>query len=162
MKTKIGILYSLENVNAWKKYKKCGRTTQKINKRLSNLQTSLLDNCEIIYMTDTLLDCYFYEYLLKQILKKYRPRHDREFYDVEFDEIKEIFQGFNFINQILNTPEKLNSYIEKNYPEYLNKKRKYVKSESSSDNSNNINKIKPLNNKPKRKKKRGLFIDTSY
>lgn len=158
MRTKIGILYSLENVNAWKKYKKCGRTSRTINKRLTNLQTSLLDNCEIIYMTDTLLDCYFYEYLLKQILKEYRPRNDREFYDVELEEIQEIFQGFNFINQILNTEEKLNIYIEKNYPKYLNKKRKYVKSESySSDNNNLVNKVKP-----KRKKKRGLFIDTSY
>lgn len=153
MRTKIGILYSLENVNAWNKYKKCGRTTQTINKRLSNLQTSLLDNCKIIYTTDILLDCYFYEYLLKQILKKYRPRYDREFYDVELNEIQEIFEGFNFINQILNTEEKLNSYIKNNYPEYLNKKRSSKNlSCSSSDSSNS---------KKKLKKRKGIYIDTS-
>ena len=76
MRTKIGILYSLQNVNAWEKYKKCGRTSQKINKRMSNLQTSLIDNCELICVIDILLDTYFYEYLLKKILKPYRVRTD--------------------------------------------------------------------------------------
>lgn len=153
MRTKIGILYSLENVNAWNKYKKCGRTSQSINKRLSNLQTSLLDNCKIIYTTDTLLDCYFYEYLLKQILKEYRPRYDREFYDVELNEIKEIFEGFNFINQILNTEEKLNSYIENNYPEYLNKKRSSKIYQVDASDSSNA--------KKKLKKRKTIYVDTS-
>lgn len=46
MRTKIGIIYCLSN-NAWLHYKKLGRTTQTINKRLCNLQTSLLDTQEI-------------------------------------------------------------------------------------------------------------------
>lgn len=88
MKTKVGILYCIGNV-LWQQNKKCGitprkinlclfswATTQTINKRVSNMQTSLLENCFIIYTTDTLLDTYFYEYLLKQILKKYRVRKD--------------------------------------------------------------------------------------
>jgi len=150
MRTKIGILYCLENVNAWNQYKKCGRTTQLINKRLSNLQTSLLDNCNIIYLTDTLLDCYFYEFLLKKFLKNYRLRTDREFFEIEFDEIKEIYETFNFINTILNTEEKLNEYIKNNYPEYL-KKRTYSQM-CSSDSSTN----------KKLKKQTGIYVDTSY
>jgi hypothetical protein len=97
MKTKIGILYCVGNTS-WNEYKKCGRTTQTINKRVSNMQTSLLENCFIIYTTDILLDTYFYEYLLKQILKKYRVRKDREFFDVYDDEIIEIYETFNYIN----------------------------------------------------------------
>jgi len=37
-----------------------------------------------------------------------------------------------------------------NYPEYYNKKRKYIKDEIS------------ISEKPKRKKRKGLFVDTSY
>jgi hypothetical protein len=156
MRTKIGILYSLQNVNAWDNYKKLGRTTQKINKRMSNLQTSLIDNCELICVTDILLDTCFYEYLLKKILKNYRLRSDREFYDIEPDEIKEIFDNFNFINTVLNTEEKLNEYIKNNHPEYfrLSKKRSY--SEMCSSDSYNSS------NKKKLKKRRYIYIDTSY
>ena len=145
-------------------YKKCGRTSQSINKRLANLQTSLLENCKIISVTDVLIDTYFFEYLLKHILRNYRPRLDREFYDINCNKINEIFECFNQINLILNTEEKLNEYIKNNYPEYFNKKRKRSTESCSSDD------------KPKRKrsyesgsssdklknKKRCLFVDTSY
>lgn len=130
MSKNVGILYCIGNTS-WNQYRKCGRTTQTINKRVSNMQTSLLENCVVIYTTDTLLDTYFYEYLLKQILKNYRVRKNREFFNVHDDEIKEIYETFNYINSIYNTSEKLNNYILNNYPEYL-KKRKYVKSETSS------------------------------
>lgn len=140
-------MYCIGNV-AWRQNRKCGRTSQTINKRVSNMQTSLLENCYVIYTTNTLLDTYFYEYLLKKILKKYRVRKDREFFDVYDDEIKDIYETFNYINSILNTEEKLNWYIQNQHPEYL-KKRKYVKSETSSSN------------KPKKKKIKYLYIDTS-
>ena len=100
---KNGILYCLSNVKAWCNYKKCGRTSQNINKRISNLQTSLLYNCNVNCTTDMLIDCYFYEYLLKIILTKHRLRNDREFFDVEKDEIIEIYNVFNYVNKILNT-----------------------------------------------------------
>ena len=133
---KSGILYCLSNVKAWCNYKKCGRTAQNINKRISNLQTSLLDNCNIIYTTDILIDCWFYEYLLKYILKKQRFRNDREFFDVDASEIIEIYNVFNYINSILNTTEKLNNYIKNNYPGYLSKKRnKIIVESNSSDES---------------------------
>jgi hypothetical protein len=150
MKTKIGILYCIGNIS-WNQYRKCGRTTQTINKRVSNMQTSLLENCFVIYTTDTLLDTYFYEYLLKQILKKYRVRKNREFFNVHDEEIKEIYETFNYINSIYNTSEKLNWYIQNQYPEYL-KKRKYIKSESSSSEKLY---------KKKLKRQRVLYVDTS-
>ena len=61
-----------------------------------------------------------------------------------------IFDFINELNTIFDTEEKLNWYIQNQYHEYF-KKRKYVKSETSSSD------------KPKRKKRRrGLFVDTSY
>jgi hypothetical protein len=148
MKTKVGIIYCIGNIS-WNQNRKCGRTSQTINKRLSNMQTSLLENCFVIYTTDTLLNTYFYEYLMKKILKNYRVRKDREFFNVHDKEIKEIYETFNYINSIFDTEEKLNWYIQNFYPEYL-KKRNYVKSEFSSSSD-----------KPKRKRK-CLFVDTRY
>jgi len=69
---------------------KSGITSQNIKKRVYNLQRSLLDNCNIIYSTDILIDCYFYKYLLKLILKNNSLRNDREFLNVEIDEIIKI------------------------------------------------------------------------
>ena len=74
-----------------------------------------------------------YEFLLKKILKEHRLRIDREFFNVEIETIKEIFETFNYINQILDTDEKLNNYIMINHPEYFNKKKKSVTNESSSN-----------------------------
>ena len=161
MKSKVGILYCIGNV-AWQQNRKCGRTQQTINKRVSNMQTSLLENCYVIYTTNTLLDTYFYEYLLKQILKKYRVRKDREFFNVYDNEIKEIYETFNYINSILDTEEKLNNYVMRNYPDYYYKKRKYVKSETSSSDSRPSDSNLAILDKPKRKKRKFLFVDTSY
>lgn len=162
MKFKKGILYSLKNVLWGDNIYKIGNTGQNINKRISNMQTSLYINCELEYITTNLVCCKYYEFLLKNILSSYKVNPRREFYFITKEEIKLIFDFFIELNNQLDNPEKLLKYIQENNPEYLNKKRKYVKSESLSDNSNNINKIKRLNDKPKRKKKRGLFIDTSY
>ena len=123
-------------------------TTRTIKERISNMKTSLLGDIDIIYTTNELIDCYFYEYLMKLVLKKYRIKPNKEMFNVYEDDIKMIFDFINELNTIFNSEEKLYLYIENYHPEYL-KKRKYVKSETSSSN------------KPKRKKK-GLFIDTSY
>ena len=137
MRKNIGILYSLSNDNI-----KCGLTTQKIEKRISNLQTSLFIDCEIIATTEQLVNCKIYEFLLKKILKDYRLRNDREFFNIDTELIKEIFLTFNYMNTILNTEEKLNEYIKNNYSEYFYKK------------------IVSLNEKTKKKK--GISVDTSY
>jgi len=126
------------------------------------MQTSLYINCELEYVTTNLVCCKYYEFLLKNILSFYKVNPRREFYYITKEEIKLIFDFFIELNDQLDDEIKLLKYIQENNPEYLNKKRKYAKSESSFDNSDNINMIKPLNDKPKRKKKRGLFIDTSY
>jgi hypothetical protein len=151
MSKNCGILYALKN-ELWQGNLKCGLTTQKIEKRISNLQTSLFIDCELISKTNQLVNCKIYEFLLKKILKEYRVRDDREFFNVEIDIIKEIFETFNYINLILDTDEKLNNYIENFYPEYL-KKRKYIKSEK---------KLYPIYNKKKLKKKKAIYIDTTY
>lgn len=51
-------------------------------------------------------------------------------FDVYDEEIKEIFETFNYINLIIDTDEKLNNYIENFYLEYL-KKRKIEKEKSN-------------------------------
>lgn len=150
-----GILYALSN-ELWQKKLKCGLTTQKLQKRICNLQTSLFIDCEIVCYTDELVNCKIYEYLLKKILKDYRERQDREFYNIEPDEIKEIFYNFNYINYILNTEKKLNEYIKNNHPEYFRLSKKRLYSEMCFSDSSNSS-----NNKQKNKR-RCIYIDTSY
>ncbi len=99
MVKKSGILYCLKN-ELWGDIKKCGITTQSIQKRISNLQTSLFIDCEIICMTDELVDCKIYEFLLKKYLKKYRVRDDREFFNIEAYQIIDIYEKFNLIKKI--------------------------------------------------------------
>lgn len=139
MRKNTGILYALKN-ELWGTNLKIGLTTQKIEKRISTLQTSLFIDCEIISTTNQLINCKIYEFLLKKILKEYRVRNDREFFNIDLETMKEIYESFNHINTILNTEEKLNNYIMNNHPEYYNKKK-----ETSSSN----------------KKRKGLFVDTS-
>jgi len=140
MKSKVGILYGLKHPS-WFEYKKLGRTRQILNKRIVNMQTSLLGNIDIIYTTNLLVDCYFYEFLLKQILKKYRINSRKEMFYVNEDDIKLIFDFFNELNNYFNTQEKLNQYILNQFPEYLKNK----------SNSN-----------VKLKKRKGIYIDTTY
>jgi hypothetical protein len=140
-----GILYALQN-ELWGTNLKCGLTTQKIKKRISNLQTALFIDCEVIATTNQLINCKIYKFLLKKILKEYRIRTDQEFFNVDYSTIKEIYETFNYINSILDTEEKLNNYSLYNYPEYYNRKN-----ETSSSSE-----------KPKRKRRKILFVDTSY
>lgn len=138
MTKKNGILYALHN-DLWLGYVKCGLTTQKIEKRISNLQTSLFIDCKIIATTNELINCKVYEYILQKILNEYRLRSDREFFNIDVDTIKEIFETFNYINSVLDTEEKLKNYITNNYPEYFYSSKKI-----------------------KSKKTKGIFIDTTY
>lgn len=58
---KKGILNALYHY-IWYQYKKCGITTKTVKERISNMKTSLLDDIDIIYITNEHIDCYFYEY----------------------------------------------------------------------------------------------------
>jgi len=162
-----GILYALSN-ELWQNKLKCGLTTQKLQKRISNLQTSLFIDCEIVYHTEELVNCKIYEYLLKKILKEYRKRNDREFYNIEPEDIKEIFDNFTYINSVLNTEEKLNEYIKNNHPEYFRLSKKRLYSEMcSSDSSNSSNEKKMIVGHKtaillREKKRKCIYVDTSY
>lgn len=149
MKFKRGILYSLKNDLWGTNIYKIGNTGQIIKKRLSTIQTSLYLNCEIVYQTNELICCKYYEKILEKILSPYRINPKREFYCITEEEIKLIFDFFSELNNQLSDEQKLLKYIQENNPEYLlDKKRKY---------SEHL-----LNNKPKKKKQKGIFIDTSY
>ena len=94
MKFKKGILYSLKNVLWGDNIYKIGNTGQNINKRISNMQTSLYINCELEYVTTNLICCKYYEFLLKNILLSYKVNPRREFYFITKEEIKLIFDFF--------------------------------------------------------------------
>ena len=111
-----GKIYLLSNI-CWNNLKKIG-VSNNTNKRIKTLQTSLPDDIQILYESEDLIDKYFYEYFLSKLLYKFRYRNDREFYDVQDEEIKDIFNCFNEINAIFNTAEKLNNYIIKCHPNY--------------------------------------------
>ncbi len=162
-----GIIYALKN-ELWGKYLKCGLTTQKIEKRISNLQTSLFIDCEIVSTTDQLINCKIYEYILHKILNKWRVRSDREFFDVDIYSINNIFDTFNWLNNICNTEDKLNYFMK--FSEYFDKKKLKTNNDLSDNTTSNIasNKTK-LNTiycknkiKQKLKKKKGLYVDTRY
>jgi len=147
MKFKKGILYGLSNPLWDYNIHKIGNTGQTIKSRVSTIQTSLYLDCEIVYQTEELVCCKYYEKLLETILSKYRVNPKREFYYVSKENIISIFDVFSELNKICNTEEKLLNYIQENNPEFLNKKRIY-KTDSSSDEI------------PRRKI--GLYVDTSY
>lgn len=103
---KSGILYALSNPN-WNNLIKCGVTSQLINKRISNIQTGNPENCSIIYTTKELSRPYYFERLLKNILKEYN--YNREFYDINEGDVKLIFDKFNELDNE-NKGIKINSF----------------------------------------------------
>lgn len=150
MNFKKGKLYSLSNALWGDNIYKIGNTGQSMKKRLSTIHTSLYINCEIVYETTDLYCCKYWEKVIENILVPYRVNPKREFYRIDKEDIKILFDSINEFNKILDTSEKLFQYIQENDPEYLNKKI-YCKSTSSSSND-----------KPNRKKRKGIWIDTSY
>jgi hypothetical protein len=158
MKTNSGILYCLSN-ELWQGNMKIGLTTQKIEKRISNLQTSLFIDCKIIAITNSLVNCKIYEFLLKKILKEYRLRNDREFFNIDIETLKEIFSTFDYINSILDTEEKINQYMLNNHPEYFKSNRKRTYNEMCSSDSPSLKNNVYVQNKFKKRK--GIYVDTS-
>ena len=158
MRKNCGIIYALSN-KLWGQILKCGLTTKQIQKRISNIQTSLFVDCEIICTTNQLVNCKIYEFLLKKILKEYRLRNDREFFNIDVETIKEIFESFNYINSILDTEEKLNNYMWNNHREYYKNPKKRLYSEMCLSESNLSS--SSGSNKKKLKRRRVLYVDTS-
>jgi hypothetical protein len=93
-------------------------------------------------------------------LAPYRVNPKREFYYITREEIQMIFNGFNELNRILNTEEKLLEYIQKNNPEYF-KKIKYVKRKILTSNKQSPVHDLATHYKTKKKKRKYLYVDTS-
>ncbi len=150
MKFKKGKLYCLANPLWGNNIYKIGNTGQIISKRLSTIQTSLYLDCEIVYQTKELTCCKYYEKILEKILSPYRINPKREFYYITKSEVHIIFDSFGELNDQLNNEELLLKYIMEINPEYISNKKRTYKSDSSNSSSG------------KPKKKKGIFIDTSY
>lgn len=123
-----GKLYLLSNP-LYNGLKKIG-VINNIKNRLKTMQTGLPDDIEILYESETLIDKYFFEYLLSKILYKYRYRKDREFYDIESSEFIQLTKTIELINKMNDTEEKLLDFIKNFDNEYykrrFNKKPLYV------------------------------------
>ena len=143
-----GILYCLQNSNCWGELKKCGLTTQCMNRRLSGLHTSLPYDCNILITSDELIDVNFYEHVLKKFLSGFRHRNDREFFDVNENDIKQIFNFINLMNRMYNTTDLLEEYMKTNYTNYYKQR-----------NNNHIKKVCGYIRKKKEQRKQ-LFVKT--
>ena len=157
-----GILYALSNPS-WNGLLKCGTTNQIINKRVSGIQTGNPKNCEIVYMTDKLLYPYYYERILKKRLEK--MRFNREFFEVENEEIKKIYEEFNIMNKILNCEELILMHMKNNdkiyYKKIMNKKINYgIKNEKIYiEEIKDDKKIKQTYSFNKRKKRSAFYVN---
>ena len=135
---KKGILYAVANIN-FNRLLKCGKTINLVN-RLKSFHTSLPNDCEIVCITNELLNVHFYENYMKKILNEYRFRSNREFFDVTHETIISLYELFNTINNLYNTEEELEEYIKTIFPSSVKRAKVF----------------------PLRKKRKPIFIDTSY
>ena len=125
-----GKLYLLSNP-LWNNLKKVG-VAENPTERIQHMQTGNPDDIQILYESETLIDKYFFEYLLSKILYKYRYRQDREFYDIEPSEFIQLTKTIELINRMNDTEEKLLDFIKNFDNEYYkrrfnkNKKTLYV------------------------------------
>jgi len=115
-----GKLYLLSNTS-WNNLKKIG-VAQNIQSRIKTLQTGLPNDISILYESDTLVDKFFYEYLLSKILYKFRYRKDREFYEIETNDFIQFISTIEVMNKLYNTEEKLIDFIEQFDNEYYKKR----------------------------------------
>ena len=119
-KLRNGKLYLLSNTS-WNNLKKIG-VAQNIQLRIKTLQTGLPNDISILYESDTLVDKFFYEYLLSKILYKFRYRKDREFYEIETNDFIQFISTIEVMNKLYNTEEKLIDFIEQFDNEYYKKR----------------------------------------
>ena len=80
------------------------------------------------------------ENYMKKILNSYRYRQNREFFDVTHETIISLYELFNTINNLYNTEEELEEYIKTIFPSSVKRAKVF----------------------PLRKKRKPIFIDTSY
>ena len=156
-----GSIYLLENV-LWTtiNLKKIGCSSNPLIRKKS-LSTALPDEINIAHQSTTLTDKYFFEHMLSKLLYKYRYKSNREFYQIELSDYITIINTIETINKLYNTEESLLDFI-KNYDQEYYKNRFELKENVSPVMREN--KIVYKNNLHHilKKKKRKLFIDTSY
>ncbi len=127
MKKKLhnGKLYLLSNAS-WNNLKKIG-VAQNTKIRIKTMQSGLPNDISILYESDTLVDKFFYEYLLSKILYKFRYRKDREFYEIETNDFIQFISTIEVMNKLYNTEEKLIDFIQQFDNEYYQKRFKNKK-----------------------------------
>ncbi len=156
-----GSIYLLENV-LWStiNLKKIGCSSDPLNRK-KTLSTALPDEIIIAHQSTTLTDKYFFEHMLSKLLYKYRYKSNREFYQIELSDYITIINTIETINKLYNTEESLIDFI-KNYDQEYYKKR--FESKTNVLPVMRENKIVCKNNLHHiiQKKKRKLYIDTSY
>lgn len=180
---KRGFIYCLSNP-IWEKdcLVKIGRTVD-IDLRLNTIHTSLYEDCKIEFITEVVC-CKLFERLLKDKLKEYRYRSDREFYKVPKFVMNELFELFEIINKKLQSEKLILEFVEnvdyKYYKYMMRKSKQKIETKlfvdtCSSDTTELVvfdDKIKSVENteeiifmKSKKnivKKRKGIYVDTSY
>src|SRR3990167_11067128 len=89
-----GQLYLFQH-SAWSSFYKIG-CTNNIQNRKNCLSTSLIGNINIISTSSTLLDKFFYEFLLKIIFNE--SHINKEFFNINVDEFNLVISFFEFLN----------------------------------------------------------------
>jgi len=110
--------------------------SENVNNRVKSLNTACPENIEILYVTNELIDKYYYEYLISKYIYRYRYNKNREFYNIDEKEFTIIINFVELMNKLYDTEDKLLEYIKINDPLYY--KIRYSKI------------------------KKKLFIDTTY
>ena len=118
-----GKLYLLSN-SSWNHLKKIG-VAENPNSRIKPMQTGLPNDICILYESNTLIDKFFYEYMLSKILYKFRYRKNREFYSIETNDFIQLVSTIEIMNRLYNTEEKLLEFIEQFDNEYYKKRFGY-------------------------------------
>ncbi len=120
MKMHKGKIYLLSNI-CWNNLKKIG-VSKNTNKRIKTLQSSLPDDIQILYVSEELIDKFFYEHFLSKLLYKFRYRNDREFYEINDDDFYNLIKTIETINKLYDTQDKLLQFI-KNFDNKYYKRR---------------------------------------
>ncbi len=111
-----GKLYLLSNP-LWNKLRKIGVAEDPAS-RIKPMQTALPDNISILFQSNLLLDKFFYEHLLSEILYKFRYRTDREFYEIDTNDFIQVVSTIEIMNKLYDSEEKLLEFIEHFDKEY--------------------------------------------
>ncbi len=108
-----GYLYILHN-DVYKQYGcnvyKLGRTVN-LKNRMGNYTTPFINKSEYLYVSTLFKDCIKAERILFYLLRKYRIRQQREFFDLPLENIIETIKRLNEFKEIT---------IDKNYTAIVN------------------------------------------